>query len=770
MPDASEFLGVIFDQCQGVVVTVNGRFITRRWKPGQPVAADQVYFCISTVREPDPRQGSGLSRKSQDLVLTYLVVVDDVGTKVSRETLLKLLPPSYKLLTSQPQGIDNEQWGWLFDVGVEPDRAAALIEALANAGLTDKGAKRADRVMRFPGSLNTKYDPPFEAKLLEWHPERLYTFSEVCAGLGVTPTDTPLLSAPAVMPNGKTDPLVAQLYKLGLVTGSASSAGWLPLTCPREAEHSLGPDMAHGCDYRPGWPVGTFKCMHEHGGAPPTDEWFKDWLLEQALAGAPAGLRKALDAIPARPASPTPPSEKELREAILDDLVHVGIESAYWSVGGKCMLSHKAVDDRLHATMLPTGMLDRENDKGDPLMPMSPSNWLKHQPDTRRVSRIIHRLGEPLIVDDCLNIAPLLPERAVGEGEPTPWLELISFICKGNQDDAEQIMDWLAMLVTAWNEKPGWHLLLRGPQGLGKGMLMRPMLWYLKPDHHQDVKPVNLDARFNGYLAKRLISVNELKMNTRGATTGHDIYNVVKGYMSGDSDTITIEHKGMEPIEVRDLSCWVLMSNEGVPLPLEADDRRFMVIETPSSAERWSKEKYRGVAKWLQAGGNACVIAWLHRRWDAMTEEWREVLREHPPMTAAKQELITNSADGIDGAVRLAMEGHADKAWPNLMQASDVLFELTTNPHFRLISESMKRNITLQRVGMALKAAGAVRLFGDQQVRGKDRKLVRLWCLRPSMVRMYEALGQGEKLIERYRVEQAGNISWEEREQGKQPD
>ena len=167
-----------------------------------------------------------------------------------------------------PGGVSNEQWWYVFKDGVEPARAAALIEALAQAGLTDAGAKRADRIMRIPGSLNEKYSPPFATEVLEVHEERLYTFSKVCVGLGVTPTDTPAMpSGPQALPDGMVDPIDQWNYDHDRVTGPVNARGWYQITCPLEHEHTG--DATHGCDYKPGMP-GVFKCQHEHRRPPLT--------------------------------------------------------------------------------------------------------------------------------------------------------------------------------------------------------------------------------------------------------------------------------------------------------------------------------------------------------------------------------------------------------------------------------------------------------------------------------------------------------------------
>ena len=69
-----------------------------------------------------------------------------------------------------------------------------------------------------------------------------------------------------------------------------------------------------------------------------------------------------------------------------------------------------------------------------------------------------------------------------------PWLDVLRFVCRGNEDDISWVADWLSMVVGSFDEKPGWHLLLKGRQGTGKNLMLLPLLKYLKPHHQQDVR------------------------------------------------------------------------------------------------------------------------------------------------------------------------------------------------------------------------------------------------------------------------------------------
>ena len=112
-------------------------------------------------------------------------------------------------------------------------------------------------------------------------------------------------------------------------------------------------------------------------------------------------------------------------------------------------------------------------------------------------------------------------------------------------------------------------------------------------------------------------------------------------------------------------------------------------------------------SSWLNAGGDQMVISWLHRRWDSHVGRASQgIVRHGAPDTEAKRDLMDASAEGIEGAIKLAIRGQHTPAWPDLMRLEDVIDRLR-DPAFTLLPEQLRKQISTQRVILALKAAMA---------------------------------------------------------------
>lgn len=279
------FIGRVFgdvpdDEIIGIVQRgKDGRgWLTTPYKAGRtklrPDAAS--YYCISTLKRPPA--GEPLRRLLPNMARCRVIVLDDIGTKIDAEKFKGKAEPHYVMETSAA----NHQYGLLFDGTVE--EAQVLIEALIDAGYSDPGARDVHRLVRLPGSLNFKSDPPFVARLVaeNWD-QPAWTFKELCEEFGLTPREPSSLRATKRAWNGDAggDVILKWLTEKGMALSEPNSDGWLFVECPWAGEHSDGRTDAK-------WQVGngttgSYHCFH--GGCQHRTQ--QDFLLWCSENGAP---------------------------------------------------------------------------------------------------------------------------------------------------------------------------------------------------------------------------------------------------------------------------------------------------------------------------------------------------------------------------------------------------------------------------------------------------------------------------------------------------
>lgn len=246
-------------------------FPARRWEPESVLPQERdTYVCVGASR--------GSRRRREDMALVRAFVVDDVGTKSKAPSL----PPSWITETSP----GNFQWGYLLDWSDELDLHDALNHALVAAGGQDKGAQGVNRLVRVPGSLNTKPEAKgWRALVREWHPERVWSGVKALAkALGVKlGAVMKKLRAPInAGTKGAPDSVFDWLQARGMVR-AVKTDGWYEITCPFAHEHLNDPrdDAAYkplGAD-----DSGTrgFKCFHSHGEEPGFYRRFLEWVAAE---------------------------------------------------------------------------------------------------------------------------------------------------------------------------------------------------------------------------------------------------------------------------------------------------------------------------------------------------------------------------------------------------------------------------------------------------------------------------------------------------------
>lgn len=248
----------------------------RPWLAGTTdtsAAHQNWYFSLATFA---PDSEGKYRRRKQQFVALPAIMLDDIGTKASSRSRLDALPPSWLIETSP----GNNQAGYLF---AEPITDGGLADVIAKAmiseGLCDPGSSGPmARYARLPVGINGKHTPPFQCRLVEWHPERRYTPEQIVTGLELTLPATkgsrPAAPVtPATWREGEDDvytprpsenPVITALKQRSLYK-SLLGSGKHDITCPWVHEHTGGvdggtayfePDGRHA--------IGGFKCLHGH--------------------------------------------------------------------------------------------------------------------------------------------------------------------------------------------------------------------------------------------------------------------------------------------------------------------------------------------------------------------------------------------------------------------------------------------------------------------------------------------------------------------------
>lgn len=237
------------------------------------------FFVVSTFIEAPYQDKNGvekigIKRRKSHWKAMFLVMIDDVGTKVPFEKLV--LPASYLIETSP----DNYQAGYLLDVPcTDIDAASGILDALVAAGLSidgaDPGMKGVTRYGRPPVGVNGKQKyvdilgGPFTQVLWLWEPTRRYSIETLWTAFNLKPVEDKTKGSTSKHNNsgGANDAneVLNALKNRGMVKGPGGAAGSWDITCPWCDEHTgQVDDGASYIEPCKDYPMGGFKCFHGH--------------------------------------------------------------------------------------------------------------------------------------------------------------------------------------------------------------------------------------------------------------------------------------------------------------------------------------------------------------------------------------------------------------------------------------------------------------------------------------------------------------------------
>ena len=133
--------------------------------------------------------------------------------------------------------------------------------------------------------------------------------------------------------------------------------------------------------------------------------------------------------------------------------------------------------------------------------------------------------------------------------------------------------------------------MLGGEQGIGKDTLLAPVRFAIGPWNTQEVSPLVMMGRFNGYNRCLLLVIGEAK--DMGEVNRYQFYEHLKPYLAAPPDALRTDEKNKPEYYVLNVLRVIMTTNHktgGIYLP--ADDRRHFVAwsfvkKTDFSREHW---------------------------------------------------------------------------------------------------------------------------------------------------------------------------------------
>ena len=546
-----------------------------------------------------------------------VMMLDDIGTKSKTPPL----PPTWIMETSA----GSFQWGYAFNVQPTKAEFSAAIKAIADAGYTDPGAINAVRNFRLPGSVNLKPGRDnFEARLVEFHPERDYSLPEICAALNVTPAAADSMTVrPIRISDDGADDVLAWLSGQGLLLSKPNQEGWAGVICPNSAHHSDGNPEGR---YMPA--NRAYCCLHGHC-VDLDSRTFLEWVAENGGPKHAPGLREELFTAAMEGAlsrlTPT-----EMFTDVAADIVaeterkELGrIEKADWYERFAYIQDDESyfdMQDRREVSRATFNALFRHiscksihtQRKVEASICFDENRQAK---GAKALVGITYAAGETVLVardGDIYGNRWRDARPPVAAGDITPWLDHCRALVP-EPKELEHILDVMAFKLQHPEVKVNHAILHGGDQGSGKDTMWAPFIWSVCGPHLKNRGLLDNDtmsSQFGYALESEILILNELK--EPDAKERRALANRLKPIIAAPPEMLSINRKGLHPYQMANRVFVLAFSNDPVPISLDSQDRRWFCVW--SHAPRMTPDAAAKMWAWYKTGGFEAIGAWLQAR------------------------------------------------------------------------------------------------------------------------------------------------------------
>lgn len=499
-------------------------------------------------------------RAAKNITRVRAVYVDLDGAPLEPVTAHKF--PPHIVVDSSP-----ERWHayWLVE-GMELSDFSTVQEALVQAFDGDPSVTDLPRVMRLPGFFHQKSKEPFQTRVIRSEEQPPYPASHFGGASSI------VVDAPAIVETGgRNDALTS-------IAGTLRRKGLAPEAI-MDALIALNPRY---CD--PPLPESEIASIAKSAG-----KW-KSGTAEIREVNADYAVTWAgTDAV-------------ILREGFDPEL---GRETVWFVKPSdlKLMWANRFVE------------MGQKN-KPIPLY----EHWITHA-DRREYSGVVFSPGKD--VPGAYNLWRGWAVKPDATGSCALFLKhLHEVICDGDDEVFKWVEAWLADAIQNPDTKPGTALVMRGPEGTGKGIFAQYFGAIYGEHFLHLIQGEHLVRSFNAQLKGSALVFADEALFAGDRKSG----NVLKGIIT--EKTLMLEMKYVNAFPVANRVRLMMASNEDWVVATGLDARRFCIVEVPPK-RRGDTAYFKALAEEMDDGGPAALMAHLQ------SLDISDVDLRNPPKTSA---------------------------------------------------------------------------------------------------------------------------------------
>lgn len=337
--------------------------------------------------------------------------------------------------------------------------------------------------------------------------------------------------------------------------------------------------------------------------------------------------------------------------------------------------------------------------------------------------------------DDVINLFVGLPVEPV-EGDCDVMIELLRHLCStseapgmGPHDIADWVLRWCALPLQQLGAKLDSALVFHGPQGTGKNLFF-DVLRDLHGEYGVMVGQTEIESTYNTWLSRRTLVIGDEVVSRQEM---YHVKNRLKWIVTQKSK-IPIRGMYLDTRWESNHANLVFLSNESQPLALEENDRRFLIVYTPTAEDG---DLYARVRTFLDAGGAAKFLHFL-----VNLDLGDFPAHSKPPVTDAKTALIELGYKPAERFMHEWLQGYlalpmrvcsVEQLYRAFRRWSDASGERFPPKQFEFTTQASR--FVLERVqrdaqGVLLAPLMKVKVVQLQMDLGTARKAVRMWMPR----------------------------------------